>query len=158
MCINIWFVFFSSWLISLCIKALGSSISVQFSSVAQSCPTLCDPMDCSMPGLPVHHQLLECTQTHVHWVGDAIHDDMKRHHLSSTDSTFFPFYGCVIFHWIYVPQLLYSFLSGPLGCFHDRGGEGGRFNREGICMRFWVFHMYGRKQHNIVKQLSSNEI
>ena len=44
----------------------------QFSSVTQSCPTLCDPMDCSSPGLPVHHQLLEFTQTHVHWVGDAI--------------------------------------------------------------------------------------
>ena len=43
-----------------------------FSSVAQSCPTLCNPMDCSMPGLPVHHQLPEFTQTHVHWVGDAI--------------------------------------------------------------------------------------
>ena len=42
------------------------------SSVAQSCPTLCDPMDRSMPGLPVHHHLLEFTQTHVHWVGDAI--------------------------------------------------------------------------------------
>ena len=42
------------------------------SSVAQSCPTLCDPMDCSMPGLPVHHQLPELTQTHVHWVSDAI--------------------------------------------------------------------------------------
>ena len=42
----------------------------QFSSV-QSCPTLCDPMDCSRPGLPVHHQFLEFTQTHVHWVGDA---------------------------------------------------------------------------------------
>ena len=40
--------------------------SVQFSSVAQSCPTLCDPMDCSMSGLPVHHQLLELIQTHVH--------------------------------------------------------------------------------------------
>ena len=46
--------------------------SVQFSSVAQSCLTLCNPMDCSMPGLPVHHQLLEFTQTHVHWVSDAI--------------------------------------------------------------------------------------
>ena len=45
--------------------------SVQFSSVTQSCPTLCDPMDCSMPGLPVHHQLSESTQTHIHWVGDA---------------------------------------------------------------------------------------
>ena len=47
-------------------------LSVQFNSVAQSCLTLCDPMDCSMPGLPVHHQLLEFTQTHVHGVGDAI--------------------------------------------------------------------------------------
>ena len=46
--------------------------SVQSSSVAQLCPTLCDPMDCSTPGFSVHHQLPECTQTHVHWVGDAI--------------------------------------------------------------------------------------
>ena len=46
--------------------------SVQFSLVAQSSPTLCDPMNCSMPGLPVHHQLPEFTQTHVHWVGDTI--------------------------------------------------------------------------------------
>ena len=46
--------------------------SVQFNSVTQSCPTLCDPIDCSTPGLPVHHQLLEFTQTHVHWVSDAI--------------------------------------------------------------------------------------
>ena len=45
---------------------------VQFSSVDQSCPTLCDPMNRSMPGLPVHHQLPEFTQTHVHRVGDAI--------------------------------------------------------------------------------------
>ena len=43
-----------------------------FSSVAQSCLTLCNPMNCSTPGLPVHHQLPESTQTHVHWVGDAI--------------------------------------------------------------------------------------
>ena len=46
--------------------------SVQFSSVAQSCPALCDSMNCSMPGLPVHHKLLEFTQTHVHQVGDTI--------------------------------------------------------------------------------------
>ena len=45
--------------------------SIQFSSVTQ-CPTLCHPMDCSMPGLSVHHQLPKLTQTHVHWVGDAI--------------------------------------------------------------------------------------
>ena len=46
--------------------------SVQFSSAAQLCPTLCDPMDCSTLALPVHRQLMEFTQTHVHWVGDAI--------------------------------------------------------------------------------------
>ena len=46
--------------------------SVQFSSVAQSCPTLYNPMNRSTPGLPVHHQLPESSQTHVHWVGDAI--------------------------------------------------------------------------------------
>ena len=54
--------------------------SVQFSSVTQSCPTLCDPMNCSTPGLPVHHQLPEFTQTHVHRVGDAI---QPSHPLSS---------------------------------------------------------------------------
>ena len=46
--------------------------SVQFSSVAQSCPTLSNLTDCSTPGFPVHHQLPELAQTHVHWVGDAI--------------------------------------------------------------------------------------
>ena len=46
--------------------------SVQFSSVTQSCLTLCDPMNCSMPGLPVHYQLPEFTETHVHRVSDAI--------------------------------------------------------------------------------------
>ena len=53
---------------------------LQLSSIAQSCPTLCDPMDCSTPGLPVHHQLSELAQTHVHRVGDAI---QPRHPLSS---------------------------------------------------------------------------
>ena len=51
---------------------LGAISSVQFSSVAQSCLTLCNPMNCSMPGLPVHHQLPEFSQTHVHRVSDAI--------------------------------------------------------------------------------------
>ena len=54
--------------------------SVQFSSVAQSCPTLCDPMNRSMPGFSVHHQLPESTQTHVHRVDDAI---QPSHPLSS---------------------------------------------------------------------------
>ena len=53
---------------------------IQFSSVAQLCLTLCYPMNCSMPGLPVHHQLLEFTQTHVHRVSDAI---QPSHPLSS---------------------------------------------------------------------------
>ena len=55
-------------------------IKVQFNSVAQSCPTLCDPMNRSMPGLPVHRQLLDFTQTHVHQVSDAI---QPSHPLSS---------------------------------------------------------------------------
>ena len=52
----------------------------QFSSVAQSCSTLCDAMDCSTPGFPIHHQLPELAQTHVHRVGDAI---QPSHPLSS---------------------------------------------------------------------------
>ena len=51
--------------------AAETSFPAQFSSVAQSCPTLCDPMDCSTPGFPVQHQLPEIAQTHVHRVGDA---------------------------------------------------------------------------------------
>ena len=47
-------------------------VSVQFNSVTQSCPTLCNPMNCSTPGLPVHHQLPEFTQTHIYRVSDAI--------------------------------------------------------------------------------------
>ena len=62
-----------------CLFVLEDQVGL-FSSVTHSCPTLCDPMDCSMPGLPVHHQLLEFTQTHVHWVSDAI---QPSHPLSS---------------------------------------------------------------------------
>ena len=61
-------------------KRCSTSLIIQFSSVAQSCLTLCDPMNYSMPGLPVHHQLPEFTQTHVHRVGDAI---QPSHPLSS---------------------------------------------------------------------------
>ena len=61
------------WLYFSCFKLpIHHHYSVQFSSVAQSCPTFCSPIDCSTPDFPVHHQLLELTQTHVHWVGDAI--------------------------------------------------------------------------------------
>ena len=64
-----------------------SATSVQFSLVTQSCLTLCDPMNCSTPGLPVYHQLLEFVQTHVHWVGDAI---LLSHPLSSPFPSIFP--------------------------------------------------------------------
>ena len=59
--------------------------SVQFSSVAQSCPTLCDPMDCSTPGFSVYHQLPKLAQTHVHRVADAI---QPSHPLSSPSPAF----------------------------------------------------------------------
>ena len=62
------------------IMASGPISSVQFSSFAQSCPTLCNPVNRSTPGLPVHHQFLEFTQTHVHRVSDAI---QPSHPLSS---------------------------------------------------------------------------
>ena len=62
------------------LRVISWNIVLSVSSISQSCPTLCDPMDCSTPGLPVHHQLPELTQTHVHWVGDAI---QPSHPLSS---------------------------------------------------------------------------
>ena len=71
-----------SVLLGICSKKIVEP-SVQFSSVAQSCPTLCDPMNCSTPGLPVHHQLPEFTQTHVHPVSDAIQPSHPRSSPSS---------------------------------------------------------------------------
>ena len=62
-------------------KAVGGGIS----SVAQSCPTLCDPMDCSTPGFPIHHPLPELAQTHVYQVGDTI---QPSHSLSSPSLAF----------------------------------------------------------------------
>ena len=62
--------------------AMWESASVQLSLVTQSCPTLCEPMNHSTPGLPVHHQLPEFTQTHVHWISDAIQPSHPRSSLS----------------------------------------------------------------------------
>ena len=64
---------------------------IQFSSVTQSCPILCDPMNRSTPGLPVDHQLLEFTQTHVHGVSDAIQPP----HPLSSPSPAIPFSSCL---------------------------------------------------------------
>ena len=61
-------------------KVMASGLISSVQSLAQSCPTLCDPMNCSTPGLPVHHQLPEFTQTHIHRVDDAI---QPSHPLSS---------------------------------------------------------------------------
>ena len=62
----------------------------QFSSVTQLCPTLCSPMDCSMPGFPVHHQLLELTQAHAHRVGDIIQPPHPLSFLFSSHLQSFP--------------------------------------------------------------------
>ena len=71
---------------------------LSFSSIAQSCLTLCDPMNHSMPGLPVHHQLLGSTQTHVQWVGDAI---QPSHPLSSpSPPAFNPSQHQTLFKWV----------------------------------------------------------
>ena len=76
--------------------------SVQFSSVSQSCSILCDPMDCSMPGFPVHHQLLELAQTHVLQVNDAI---QSSHPLLSPSSPAFN---------LSQPQGLFQWVSSSL--------------------------------------------
>ena len=73
MCQELYLVMEKTWLLF--------SKDAQFSSVAQPCPTLCNPMDCSTPGFPVHHQLPKLAQTHVHWVSDVI---QPSHPLSST--------------------------------------------------------------------------
>ena len=74
-----------------------NSHDVQFSSVTQSCPTLCDPMDRSTPGLPVHYQLPEFTQTHVHRVRDAI---QPSHPLSSPSRAPNPSQHQSLFQWV----------------------------------------------------------
>ena len=72
-------------------------IKTQFGSVAQSCPTLCDPMDCSTPGFPVHHQLPEFTQTHVRWISDAI---QSSHPLLPPSPTLNPSQHQGLFKWV----------------------------------------------------------
>ena len=86
--------------------------SFQVSSVTQSCPTLCHPTDCSTPGLPDHHQLLEPTQTHVHWVHDAI---QPSHPLLSPSPPAFPFSSCL--------QSFPASGSFPVSQFFTSGGQ-----------------------------------
>ena len=88
-------------------KRCSISLIIQFSSVAQSCPTLCDPVNRSTPGLPVHHQLPEFTQTHVHWVHDAIQP--------SISSSVIPFSSC--------PKSLPTSESFPMSQLFAWGGQ-----------------------------------
>ena len=83
--------------VSVLVECKVTGTSVQFSLVAQSWPTLCDPINCSMPGLPVHHQLPEFTQTHIHWVGDAI---QPSHPLSSPSPAPNPSQHQGLFQWV----------------------------------------------------------
>ena len=87
------------------LKVVIFTFSFQFSSVTQSCPTFCDPMNCSMLGLPVHHQLPEFTQTHVHRVSDAIQPSYP----------VFPFSSC--------PQSLPASGSFPMRQLLASGGQ-----------------------------------
>ena len=88
--------------------------SVQFSSVAQSCPTLCDPMNHRTPGLPVHHQLPEFTQTHVHQVSDAIEPS---HPLSSPSAPApNPSQHQSLFQWVNSSHQSCPTLSNPMDC------------------------------------------
>ena len=85
------------------------SLLISGSSVSQLCPTLCDPVDCSTPGLPVHHQLLGFTQTHIHWVGDAI---QPSHALSSPSPPTFNLCPCCIAKWI---SYMYTYIPSVFG-------------------------------------------
>ena len=94
----------NSWL-----DKIGFS-SVQFSSVSQLCPTLCDPMNPSTPDLPVHHKLQEFTETHIHRVSDAIHPAIS--------SSVVPFSSC--------PQSLPASVSSPMSQLFAWGGQSTR--------------------------------
>ena len=99
----------------------GSYGSIKFSSAAQLCLTLCDPMDCSMLGFPVHHQLPELTQTHVHRVGDAIQSSHPL--LSPSPPTFslshhsgsFPYGNSILILWGTV--ILFFIMTTPFFSF-----------------------------------------
>ena len=73
---------------SMCVCLCYMCVCVQFSSVTHSCPALCDPMDCSTSGLPIHRQPPEFIKTHVHWVGDAIQSSHLCHPLLLLPSIF----------------------------------------------------------------------
>ena len=102
------------------LPSLFSDILLQFSSVTQSCPTLCDPMNHSRPGFPVHHQLPGFTQTHAHWVGDAIQPSHPLSfpsppifNLSQHQGFFFFFSNESVLHTRWPKYLSFSFNISP---------------------------------------------
>ena len=108
---SIWHLGYNYWyskIISFPIIII-KEYSVQFSSVTQSCPTLSDPVNHNMPGLPVHHQLPESTQTHLHCVRDAI---QPSHPLSSTSSPAFSLsQHQALFKWVSSPHIVAKVLE-----------------------------------------------
>ena len=91
-------------------------------SVAKSCPTLCDPTNCSMPGFPVLHCLPEFAQTHVHWVSDAIHA------ISSSAAPFSSF-----------PQPFLASGSFPMSWLYTSGGQSVGPSASSLDLPFWIF-------------------
>ena len=113
----------------------------QFSSVAQSCPTLCDPMDWSTPGFPAHHQLPELAQTHVHRVSDAI---QPSHPLSSLSPPAFNFSQHQdLFQWVSSSHQVAKVLESVLGIkwpkYWSFGFSISPSNNTLYCMVIWTF-------------------
>ena len=98
--------------LALTISSPRSQHSVQFSLVSQLCTILCNPVDYSMPGLPVHHQLLESTQTHVHWISDAIQPSHPL--LSPSPSAFNSSQHQGLFKWVTSLHQVAKVLEFPL--------------------------------------------
>ena len=111
----------------------------QFSSVAQLCLILCSSMDCSTPGLPVHHQLPEFTQTHVHWVGDAI---QLSHPLSSPSLPNFNLsQNQGLFKWVTTSQQVAKYWSFSISPSNEYSGHWVPNNHESllICLALNFF-------------------
>ena len=98
------------------------NLAVQFSSVAQSCPTLCNPMNRSTPGLPVHHQHPKVTQTHVHRVGDAIQPSHPL--LSPSPPAPNPSQHQSLFKWVNSSHEVAKVLEFPLASFLPKKSQG----------------------------------
>ena len=114
---------------------LIGSLSVQFNAIAQSCPTLCDPMDHSTPGLPVHHQLQELAQTCIHWVTDAV---QPSHPLSSPSPPAFNlFQNQSLSKWVSSSHQVAKVLEFQLP--HEQ------YERKSINVVYWFMEEYRNK-------------